>query len=84
MVLQLLLCVYNITISLNIFIGPLTVRTRGSLTLVPSLGTFFLLLGAVSNFDMHVFASFYYNIFYQVWLLSLGGLSFSNERQKGS
>lgn len=39
---------------------------------------------ALSNFSMIVFASSYYIVFYHVRLLSLGSLSFSNERQKRS
>lgn len=39
---------------------------------------------SLSNFDTIVFASSYYFVFCHVQLLSLGSLSFSNERQKRS
>lgn len=60
--------------------GLLTVRMCGSLTLVTALAILFLLLGSHDWYDMIVFPSSYYTLFFQAWLLSLGSLYFSTEK----
>lgn len=60
--------------------GLLTVRMCGSLTLVTALAILFLLLGSHAWYDMIVFPSSYYTLFFQAWLLSLGSLYFSTEK----
>lgn len=57
---------------------PMTVRTKGSLTLVSDLGTPFLLLSCHVQYDS--FVKSHYILFCHVQLLSLRILSFSNER----
>lgn len=68
----------------SIFMGLLTVRISGSLTLMPTLGNLFLLMGWVSNSNMLAFGSSSYIVFCGVWLLPLRSLFHSNEREKGS
>ena len=59
-------------------------RKSGSLTLLPALETPFLFWVSMSNINIIVFTSSYYNLFCHVWLLYLGSLFFSKEWQKGS
>lgn len=81
------LYIYIIAVSLVGFFwgggGLLSMRTSGSLTLVLSLGTCFLLLGCqINNFNTIVLSHLI--LFWDVWLLFLRDMLFSNERKQVS
>lgn len=67
---------------LGVLVGFLTVGAELSLTLFPACGTLFPYWTALSSLDVMIYAWYYYGLLYHVWLMSLGGLFFSEGKQK--
>lgn len=64
------------------FGGILTVGVRVSLTLLPELGIFCLLLAALPSLDMRIYIWYYCILLSHVQLMPLGGLFFSGGKDR--